>query len=348
MPEETFMERCLQLAKLGAGKVSPNPMVGAVLVHKGTIISEGWHERWGQPHAEVNCLKNVPVNQQHLIAESTLYCNLEPCAHHGKTPPCAELIIRNKISEVVIANIDPNPLVAGKGIQLLRNAGIKVKTGVLERQGAWLNRNFFNWILAKRPYIVLKWAQSTDGYMGYSGRRTPISGKITQRLVHRWRAESDAIMVGTKTALIDNPRLDIRFFAGKAPLRIFPDFNGQVPDHYHLLDDSQDTWVIGRSSVKANQRTSGIQTEFPFSISWLLGKLYEANKAILFVEGGSVLLSQFINQGFWDELRVIDSPIRLDGGLRAPQIPETANLVETMQLGEDVVRIFAARNGLSN
>ncbi|MCC7466071.1 MAG: bifunctional diaminohydroxyphosphoribosylaminopyrimidine deaminase/5-amino-6-(5-phosphoribosylamino)uracil reductase RibD [Saprospiraceae bacterium] len=348
MSDALFMERCFQLAQKGAGRVSPNPLVGAVLVHQGQIIAEGWHEQWGAPHAEVNCLNNVPTNRQHLIPESTLYCNLEPCAHYGKTPPCAELIVHHKISTVVIANTDPNPLVAGKGIQMLRHAGIEVRTRILEQQGAWLNRSFFTWIQEKRPFVVLKWAQSADGYLGLPGQRTPISGKTTQRLVHRWRAEADAIMVGTKTALIDNPRLDNRYFTGKAPLRIFPDFKDQIPEHYHLMDDSQDTWLIGRSLSGSYQRTQGIQTESPFSVNWLLEKLYAANKAILLVEGGRALLQQFIAQGLWDELRIIENPVRLKNGLKAPEIPESANLVETMQLEEDVVRIFAAQNGLFN
>lgn len=340
------MDRCLQLANLGAGKVSPNPMVGAVLVHQGVIISEGWHEEWGKAHAEVNCLDNVPAELHHLIPESTLFCNLEPCAHHGKTPPCAELIIRKKVSKVVIANRDPNPLVAGKGIQLLQNAGIMVKTGVLEQRGAWLNRSFFTWIQAKRPFIILKWAQSADGYLGYPERRTPISEKSTQRLVHRWRTESDAIMVGTNTALVDNPRLDNRFYPGKAPLRIFPDFKGQIPTDFHLLDDSQDTWVIGKTGFPDKNRTRSIPTEYPFSIPWLLKELYDANKAILLVEGGRMLLNQFIEQTLWDELRIIENPIRLGDGIKAPELPANANLVENIHLEEDVVRIFAAKNGL--
>lgn len=346
MADDKFMERCLQLAKLGAGMVSPNPMVGAVLVHQGSIISEGWHEAWGQSHAEVNCLNKVPSNRRHLIPESTLYCNLEPCSHHGKTPPCAGLIVRNKIQRVVIANTDPNPLVAGRGIQLLQDAGIMVKTGILERQGAWLNRGFFTWIQANRPFIVLKWAQSADGYLGYPGHRTPISGKATQRLVHRWRTEADAIMAGTKTALVDNPRLDNRYYPGKAPLRIVPDFKDQIPKNFHLLDDLQDTWIIGGTSAVDKQRTRSLQTEFPFSIAWLLGKLYDANKAILLVEGGSMMLSQFIAQGLWDELRIIENPKRLAGGIKAPELPANANLMETMQLEDDVVRIFAARNAI--
>ncbi|MBL7807613.1 MAG: bifunctional diaminohydroxyphosphoribosylaminopyrimidine deaminase/5-amino-6-(5-phosphoribosylamino)uracil reductase RibD [Saprospiraceae bacterium] len=341
MASEVYMHRCLELARLGAGMVSPNPMVGAVLVWNNQIIGEGWHQQWGDAHAEVNCLKNVPPEHQNLISESTLYCNLEPCSHQGKTPPCADLIIKHKIPRVVVANIDPNPLVAGKGIQKMRSAGIDVKTGLLASEGTWLNRSFFTWIQSKRPYIILKWAQSADGFLGKSQERVVISGPLTQRLVHRWRSECDAILVGSNTAWVDNPRLDNRFYPGKKPTRIVLGTNRQIPDHFHLLDETQETWFIGKKEIAQGNRTKFLYQSEPVSLSWLMEELFRQNKAILLVEGGAQVLHQFLLQGFWDELRVIENPIRLQEGIPAPAVPESAKLKETWSIGADDIHIFA-------
>ncbi|HLP92535.1 MAG TPA: bifunctional diaminohydroxyphosphoribosylaminopyrimidine deaminase/5-amino-6-(5-phosphoribosylamino)uracil reductase RibD [Saprospiraceae bacterium] len=341
MQAEQYMSRCLDLAKLGRGLVSPNPLVGAVLVYENRIIGEGWHQRYGEAHAEVHCLQSVQTQDRHLIPAATLYCNLEPCAHFGKTPPCADLIIQHRIPRVVIANTDPNPLVAGSGINRMLAAGIEVQTGILDKQGAQLNRAFFTWIGQKRPYIILKWAQSADGYMGKLGERTVISGPVTQRLVHRWRTETDAIMVGTHTALIDNPRLDNRFYPGKAPLRIAIDRYERLPETAHLMDDSQDTWIIGQKEAQAGQNTRWLDGGQYVALSWLLNELYRHQKASLLVEGGAQLLQQFIDQGIWDEIRLIESACRLESGVKSPLVPGAAILKETIELGEDHIRIFA-------
>ncbi|MBN8681392.1 MAG: bifunctional diaminohydroxyphosphoribosylaminopyrimidine deaminase/5-amino-6-(5-phosphoribosylamino)uracil reductase RibD [Chitinophagales bacterium] len=261
------MRRCFELARLGAGSTLPNPMVGAVLVHEGRIIGEGWHRQYGGPHAEVNCVAAVAEKDRALIPQATLYCSLEPCFHVGKTPPCVELVLRERIPRVVIANTDPNPKVAGQSVQKLRAAGVEVITGVLEQEGYSLNRIFFTWITEKRPYIVLKWAQSRDGFIGRAGERVAISSPETQRFVHRLRSEIPAILVGSNTALTDNPRLDTRLFqmrnaecgmrnfppsqggpgrvqGGPGRVRIVLDFKQKLRPDMHLLDGSMPTWVL--------------------------------------------------------------------------------------------------------
>jgi len=342
MNDELLMRRCFQLARQGSGHVSPNPMVGAVLVHKGMIIGEGWHQHWGEAHAEVNCLQSVSLENQALIPYSTLYCNLEPCAHFGKTPPCADLILERKIPKVVVSNTDPNPLVAAKGLAKLKNAGVEVSEGVLETEGRWLNRAFFTWINEHRPRIILKWAQTQDAFLGKNGARTAISSPSALRLVHRWRAASDAILVGTNTALLDNPRLDVRYYFGKSPLRIVFDTHGKIPSNHHLLDDSTETWVYGSSSIAAQfNKTEFIPIESKVLIPNLLESLKNSNRAILLVEGGADILNQFLATGCWDEIRVLENKQRLGGGLVAPQIPANAVLKEQFQVEEDTVCIFA-------
>ncbi len=342
MNDELFIRRCFQLAHLGGGSVSPNPMVGAVLVHDGKIIGEGWHQRWGEAHAEVNCLRAVCPENQALIPYSTLYCNLEPCAHFGKTPPCVDLILAKKIRRVVVSNTDPNPLVAGKGLARLRDAGVEVTEKILEKEGQWLNRVFFTWIMEQRPRIILKWAQSADGFLGKSNERTNISSPASSRLVHRWRAACDAILVGTQTALIDNPRLDVRHYFGKTPLRIVFDLRHKIPGSHHLLDDSSETWVFGPRPTGARQfkQTTFLPVGDKVLIPDLLSALKKDNRASLLVEGGAQVLNQFLEAGYWDEIRLLENESCLGDGLRAPQIPEVKHLKEQFQIGKDVLRIF--------
>lgn len=339
---ELYMRRCFELARLGAGSVSPNPMVGAVLVHEGRIIGEGWHRRYGEAHAEVNAVQSVPEAERHLIRQSTLYCSLEPCFHFGKTPPCVDLILDQKIPRVVVSNTDPNPLVAGQSLQKMQAAGIEVTAGVLEAEGRYLNRAFFTWIAEKRPYIVLKWAQSSDGFIARTGERTAISGPLAQRLVHRWRSESDAILVGATTARTDNPRLDNRLYFGKSPLRIALDFKGQLPRTAFLLDDSQPTRIIGPAPADAFFRQTQFWN-FPTEnwITTLLRQLYDTKHAIMLVEGGAHTLRQFLNSGCWDEIRLIQNPRRLGSGVGAPSVPAAATLREQFAVGVDSVQIFS-------
>ena len=336
------MRRCFHLARLGVGNVSPNPMVGAVLVHEGCIIGEGWHKKYGEAHAEVNCIASVSIENQRLLPYSTLFCSLEPCFHFGKTPPCVDLVLEKKIARVVVANTDPNPRVAGKSLEKLRAAGVEVVSGILEEEGRWLNRAFFTWITERRPYVVLKWAQSADGFLGKPGERTAISGPAALRLVHRWRSETDAILVGSATAVVDNPRLDTRFYFGKNPLRVVFDRHGKIPADSHLLDDSAETWVFGpeRSAGKTFVQTNFFPIESKVLIPNLLEQLTQTNRATLLMEGGANVLNQFLENGLWDEIRVIKNARRLGGGIYAPLVPAGAVLKEQFRIGEDEIKIF--------
>jgi diaminohydroxyphosphoribosylaminopyrimidine deaminase / 5-amino-6-(5-phosphoribosylamino)uracil reductase len=318
----SLMRRCFELAQRGAGSVAPNPMVGAILIAHGRIIGQGWHERYGGPHAEVNAVRSVAASDRHLLSKAVLYCSLEPCSHYGKTPPCAELILEQKIPHVVVCNTDPNPLVAGRGINMLREAGVAVQTGLLEEEGQWLNRTFFRWITQKRPYIILKWAQSADGLIGRVGERTAVSGALTQRLVHRWRAESGAILVGTRTAVVDNPRLDHRLYDGPPLLRIALDWSAKLPQSANLLDDSQPTWIVGPVRDGMYQQTTFQYFEQDTWIPELLQHLYTTKKSILLVEGGASVHQQFIDAGLWDEVRTIENTaLHLHSGVAAPILP---------------------------
>ncbi|MCB0542485.1 MAG: bifunctional diaminohydroxyphosphoribosylaminopyrimidine deaminase/5-amino-6-(5-phosphoribosylamino)uracil reductase RibD [Saprospiraceae bacterium] len=337
---ERYMRRCFDLALLGAGKVSPNPMVGALLEYKGRIIGEGWHRQFGGPHAEVNCIDSVREDNRAFIPHATLYCSLEPCFHYGKTPPCVDLILREKIGKVVIANLDPNPKVAGQSVEKMRAAGVEVTIDVLKEQGSELNRYFFKWIRTGRPYVILKWAQTADGFIGRESERTPISGPAAMHLVHKWRSEVDAILVGTKTALTDNPRLDIRHYFGKTPLRAVLDIAGKIPAGHFLLDDSTPTLVFGKTRAgdfKHTQFTGHKSTIDPEEIAEQIGA---KGCAILLVEGGSVLHEQFIGQNAWDEIRILTNKKRLGTGISAPGLPPGAALSESMAIGDDLVEVF--------
>lgn len=340
-PDELYMRRCLALARLGEGAVAPNPLVGAVLVSRGRIIGEGWHRRWGGAHAEVNCFNSVAPEDEHLLPESTLYCNLEPCSHQGKTPPCADLVVEKRVKRLVVSNLDPNPLVAGDGIRRISSAGISVETGVFETEGRWLNRTFFAWMELGRPYIVLKWAQSSDGFLGKKGERTLITSAPAQRLVHRWRIECGTVLVGGRTALVDNPRLDARCYFGKTPARIALMGSNSLPHDYHLLDGSTETWLFGKKmpgSPPENLRFFSIESDWP--LRDLLERCKENGKSCLFVEGGGETLRRFIDQNLWDEIRVLESPVRLSGGVPAPTIPDDAILREQASIGMDELHIF--------
>lgn len=340
MTNPLYMQRCFELAQLGAGNVAPNPMVGAVLVHEHRILGEGFHAQYGGPHAEVNCFQSVQPEDRSLIEAATLYCSLEPCSHYGKTPPCADLVIKNQVKKLVISNLDPNPLVAGKGVEKIRAAGIEVETGLLEDAGAWLNRIFFKWIQQKTPYIILKWAQSQDGYIGISGARTPISNPISQRLNHRWRSEISAILVGNTTALVDNPSLNTRTYLGPNPLRIALDRHANIPGDYHLFDDQQETWIYGPPRTGDWQNLQFMDHSDPFEIPELLEQLSQAQKTSLLVEGGAHLLKQFISQNYWDEIRVIKNAQMLGGGISAPDLPVQLDLKTRFKVQDDQISVY--------
>jgi diaminohydroxyphosphoribosylaminopyrimidine deaminase/5-amino-6-(5-phosphoribosylamino)uracil reductase len=336
---ETYMRRCFSLAQLGAGWVSPNPIVGAVVVHNDRIIGEGWHAAYGGPHAEVNAINSV--QNKALLKEATLYCSLEPCHHYGKTPPCVDLIIKCQFKKVVISNLDPNPLVGGKSIEKMREAGIEVTTGVLEATGAWLNRYFFHWITQKTPYVVLKWAQSKDGRIAKMGEQTPISSAVTRRLVHRWRSELDGILVGTHTALIDNPQLDTRFFPSGRLTRIALDSKGRLPSNYHLLDDSRETLIIGPPKKGTWKNTKFVSLNRTDSISSLLLALKEQGIATLLVEGGAQLHRSFLEADAWQEIRIIESTKVISEGVAAPILPSKLVRQQEYCVGDDQIRWFS-------
>lgn len=319
-----YMRRCLELAQKGKGFTSPNPMVGAVVVHQDRIIGEGYHRRVGEAHAEVNAIRSV--RDQSLLQDSTLYVNLEPCSHYGRTPPCAELIIQKRIPRVVIGCLDPYPEVSGRGVRMLLKAGVEVKTGVLENESRALNHTFITFQEKKRPYIYLKWAESADGFLDrnredYSVPATVFSLPSTRRLVHQLRAEVDAILVGTRTALLDNPSLTLRHWTGRPPVRVVIDRHLNIPSHYHLLDDSVPTLVFTARTAAATRNTEYIVLDYDLPVlPQLLHALHERRLHSLLVEGGSQLLTSFLEAGLWDEARIETAPFCLGTGVKAPVI----------------------------
>ncbi|MDR2809274.1 MAG: bifunctional diaminohydroxyphosphoribosylaminopyrimidine deaminase/5-amino-6-(5-phosphoribosylamino)uracil reductase RibD [Tannerellaceae bacterium] len=320
--EDKYMARCIALARHGLGKVSPNPMVGAVIVHRGEIIGEGYHRKWGEAHAEVNAVASV--RDESLLPEATLYVNLEPCSHHGQTPPCTDLIIRTRIPRVVVACPDPYPDVAGRGIRRLREAGVEVTTGVLADEALALNKVFITNHTRKRPYVYLKWAQSADGFIDKvrvdaSAPPVRFSSPATLQLVHKKRAEVDAIMVGTHTALLDNPSLTMRYWSGASPVRVALDRQLRIPPHYHLLDDSVRTLVFTAMERENTRRTEYIRIDFGSDVlRQVLSHLYHLKLMSLLVEGGAVLLNHFLQEELWDEVQVETASFCLGDGVKAP------------------------------
>ncbi len=335
----TYMHRCLQLAQKGLGKVSPNPMVGAVLVYEGKVIGEGFHEFHGGPHAEVNCIENVSAEQKINIPQSTLFVSLEPCNHHGKTPPCTDLIIKNGIQKVVVACKDPFEKVNGTGIEKLKATGIEVIVGVLEKEAIELNKRFFTYRQQKRPYIILKWAQSKDRFIALDNSSNfKISNAYSNQLVHQWRSEEAAILVGTHTAIKDNPQLTTRLVKGKNPLRICIDKNLQLPQNSNLLDQSAPTIIFNFLEEKTEGINEYIKLDSSLDfISQLLEKLYKKGVSSLIVEGGAKLLNTFIQTNTWDEARIItNTNLELSNGIQAPSIVN-AEIKERFQLVGDEV-----------
>jgi diaminohydroxyphosphoribosylaminopyrimidine deaminase/5-amino-6-(5-phosphoribosylamino)uracil reductase len=324
MNELKYMSRCLQLAELGVGYVAPNPMVGAILVCDDIIIGEGYHHRYGEAHAEPNAINSV--KDKTLLEKSTLYVSLEPCSHYGKTPPCASLIVESKIPRVVIGTLDPNPKVAGRGVELMRNAGIDVVVGILEEECRELNKRFFIFQEEKRPYVLLKWAQTKDGFIDYkrsdvSEKPLLISNNITMQLTHKMRAENQAILVGANTVLLDNPSLTVRNWIGKSPIRVAIDRQGRIPDNFNLMDGSIQTFVFTEKPKPNKPNLEFIQIDFNSeNLKVVLKKLYERNIHSVMVEGGASILNSFIDAGIWDEANIEISPIILTDGVKAPII----------------------------
>jgi diaminohydroxyphosphoribosylaminopyrimidine deaminase/5-amino-6-(5-phosphoribosylamino)uracil reductase len=337
-----FMERCLKLAALGAGFTAPNPLVGSVLVYQGKIIGEGYHEKYGGPHAEVNCLQSVAATDRRLISDSTLYVSLEPCCHYGKTPPCTNLIMREKIPRVVIGCRDPFPLVNGKGIEILTANGISVEYPISEATSKEMNRRFFTFHIKRRPYIILKWAQSANQKMaGKFGDRIKISNEYSDRLVHKWRSEEAGILVGTNTALSDNPELTPRLWPGKSPTRIVVDEKLRLPDSLKLFDGSVPTVILnGITNLKAGERLFKRIDSGQFDIPGILSAIHSLNIISVLVEGGPKLLQSFINAGAYDEIRIITNhALEIAEGLPSPDFSD-ATYLRSQIYGTDTIDYY--------
>jgi diaminohydroxyphosphoribosylaminopyrimidine deaminase/5-amino-6-(5-phosphoribosylamino)uracil reductase len=335
-----FLQRCIQLAQNGLGFVAPNPLVGAVLAHGEKIIGEGWHQGFGKAHAEVNCIASVKETDKKLITESILYVSLEPCNHFGKTPPCSDLILQHGIKKVVIGSGDPNPIVAGKGIKKLRDAGVDVVENILQKECDELNKRFFAFHRKKRPYIILKIAQSADDFMAANeAKQVWMTNDLSKRLSHRWRAEEQAILVGTNTALIDNPSLTTRLWDGKNPMRILIDKTNRVPLGQNIFSADANTIVVNESQEKTKENIVWTKADFNKNlVEQILKILSEKNIQSLIVEGGPFTIQQFIDANLWDEARVITAPILLGSGKASPVFSGT--LFDSFSLLHDKVELW--------
>jgi diaminohydroxyphosphoribosylaminopyrimidine deaminase/5-amino-6-(5-phosphoribosylamino)uracil reductase len=340
---EKYMGRCIQLAKNGLGTTYPNPLVGSVVVHGGKIIGEGWHYKAGQPHAEVNAIASV--TEPNFLKEATLYVSLEPCSHFGKTPPCADLIIRSGIKKVVIGSLDPNPQVAGRGIKKLMEAGCEVIVGVLENDCAELNKRFFTFHTKKRPYIFLKWAQTADGFIAPKpetrNEKKPvwISNVFSRQLAHKTRAEEQAILVGTNTVLQDNPSLTVRDWGGENPLRIVVDRELKIPESFSAFDASAPTLVFTEKDAANKGTITFEKIDFAASVpAQICNSLFRRNIQSVIVEGGAQILQTFIDENFWDEAHIFNGTGSFMEGLHVPRF--SGSLISEMQLKGDCLRIY--------
>jgi diaminohydroxyphosphoribosylaminopyrimidine deaminase/5-amino-6-(5-phosphoribosylamino)uracil reductase len=330
---EKYMQQCLDLAVKGLGNVAPNPMVGCVIVYEDKVIGEGYHQKYGEAHAEVNAINSVA--DQSLLEKSTLYVNLEPCSHHGKTPPCVDLIMERKVPSVVIGCSDPNPLVAGNGIEKLRSAGCKVESGILKKECERINKRFFTYHTKLRPYIVLKWAQTKDGFISSKFRvHSPkleervknysidwISNETSRKLVHKWRSEEQAIMIGTNTALLDNPRLTAREWKGKNPVRVIIDKWLRIPIHYHIYDGLNPTIVFTGIKKESINNIDYALIDFDSDVlAQVMLYLYKKEILSVMVEGGEQIINTFIANNLWDEARVLIADKNFGKGIKAPDI----------------------------
>ena len=338
---EKYINRCIKLAKNGLGTTFPNPLVGCVIVYEDKIIGEGWHKKAGEPHAEVNAINSV--KDKSLLSKSTLYVSLEPCSHFGKTPPCCDSIITHKIPNVVVGTIDPNSKVAGSGIKRLQENHVNVTVGVLEKECNELNKRFFTFHTKKRPYIILKWAESLEGYIAPISKEklepSWISNPFSRQLVHKWRTEEQAILVGTKTVLDDNPRLNSRDWKGNNPTRIIIDKSGKINDNYFVKDKSIKTIIITEqenltSSENGIYENGIFDNNLPSSIC---NVLFNNNIQSVIIEGGRTTIQSFIDSNFWDEARVFIGNLHLNNGVKAPILNRNYNL---SKIKEDQLKLF--------
>ncbi len=342
--DQKYMERCIELARMGSGSVSPNPMVGAIVVCDGRIIGEGYHANFGGPHAELNAIRNVMelhADAEELFKKSTIYVNLEPCSHFGKTPPCSDLIISKQIPRVIVGCRDPFGKVDGRGVEKLRAAGIDVIENVLEAQALDLNKRFFTRLQKQRPYIILKWAQTKNGFFAPSnGSKKWISSSNSKQLVHRWRTEEDAVLIGKNTALVDNPELNVRDWAGRNPIRIIIDKNLDLTKDLHVFDKSQETIIFNALKTEIDGNIKYLELEnFDNLLPQLIAyQLYLMDVQSIIVEGGAKTLNMFIQADLWDEARVFSGPDDWEDGIPAPSI--TGTLLEKLNIGSDKLEIW--------
>lgn len=328
---QKYISRCIALAKNGLGTTYPNPLVGSVIVHNNKIIGEGWHRKAGEPHAEVNAVN--AVKDLSLLKESTIYVSLEPCSHFGKTPPCADLIIKHQIPKVVIGTIDPFAKVCGAGIEKLKNAGCDVIVGVLETECNVLNSRFFTYHQKKRPYVILKWAETIDGFIAphFRDEHKPvwITNTYSRQLVHKWRTEEQAILVGTQTVLDDNPRLNVRDWSGNNPTRVVLDRKLKISKESHIFDNSASTILLDESAIDFTKNT----------VNEIIDVLYQNNIQSVIIEGGSKTLQGFINENIWDEARIFKGKSSFGNGIKAPVID--GKLVSRRFIIDDELLIFS-------
>ncbi len=337
--EEIYMRRCLELASLGLGKVSPNPMVGAIVVWenemgKPRIVGEGWHKKYGEAHAEVNAIEEAKDYFQKQASSTfigdipqsfqncTIYVSLEPCSHFGKTPPCVDLILHHKIPKVVIACLDPNPLVSGKGVQKLQASAVEVRMGILEKEAQFLNRRFFTFHIKRRPYIILKWAETLNKKMAsLDGSPITISSPLSHSLSHRWRTEEDAILIGKNTGLTDNPFLTPRLWKGKPPKRFMIDWNLEVPLESNIFNRESPTYIInGKKEGLENTIHYILIEEKKYLIPFLLFQMHIMDISSIIIEGGKKTLQKFIDSNLWDEARVFHSTKSIQLGINSPML----------------------------
>lgn len=344
--DEKYMRRCIELASKAEGFTYPNPMVGAVVVHDGNIIGEGYHLKAGEPHAEVNAINSV--KDQSLLKESTIYVSLEPCSHYGKTPPCADLLISKGISRVVVGTTDTNGKVYGKGIKKLIDAGADVTVGVLEEECRWLNRRFFTFQEKKRPYVVLKWAESADGFIDIDkeaadGRGSYwISGSVEKVLTHKWRATEQAILVGGQTLRVDNPRLDVRCWTGQNPLRLILSGSGNIPNDSSVFDVEGETVVFTYDKERHfDKATTVVMREDYSPVNQILEYLYDRKIESLVVEGGAAVHNLFVDSGLWDEARIFHGYSDFGKGIKASSISGT--IIEERRFEKTTLRVVVNR-----
>ena len=337
MNHETYMQRCLDLAQKALGKTYPNPLVGCVIVHNDVIIGEGFHEKAGKNHAEINAINSV--KNPELLKESTIYVSLEPCAHFGKTPPCANKIVEIGFEKVVIGTLDSHDKVNGKGKQIIENAGIEVISGILEKECKELNKRFFTFHQKKRPFLILKWAESGDGFLDQNYKPTQIGNTLTKQFVHELRSQEHAILVGTKTALIDNPSLTTREIVGRNPVRILIDFDLKVSATFNLYNNEAETIIINSVKETIEGTIKFIKIKKENFLESLMQKLFELHIQSVIIEGGSYTLQQFIDANLWDEAIIIKNEnLQLLNGTKAPKL--NTEKIETKEFRDNIIEFY--------